>query len=339
MQTFNVESVRDFVSGLLESYGTSEEDAAVVTSSLVEANLAGHDSHGILMLPTYIERIKNGRIKPGADIKLVRESPVIAYVDGGWNFGQIIARKAMELAIEKASREGVALVCSKNTNHVGRLGQYTLMAAEKGLIGIMMVNSGPAVAPWPGIKKKLGTNPISIAFPRKTGKPFLLDMATSVVAGGKVLLSETAGERIPEGWIIDKSGNPSTDPKDFHEGALLSLGTYKGYGLAFMIDILCGAFTGAGTSNKISGTNGVFILAAKQDLFVSKEDVTSLAEGLASYVLQTPLRNGYSEMMLPGDLEIRNSESRLKNGIYIDEHLLAKLNELALEKGEASLRP
>ena len=199
--TYPADEIAALSDELLLAAGTPVEDAKMVTQSLILGNLTGHDSHGILLLPSYLERVKGGTVKPGIKIDIVKETPIMAHLNGNWNFGQVVAHKALDMALEKAEKNGLSLITSYNTNHVGRLGQYTLMAAEKGFIGIMMVNTGPSVAPWGGYQRKLGTNPISICSPRKEGKPILLDMATSVVAGGKVLLKVGTGDKIlKDGW-------------------------------------------------------------------------------------------------------------------------------------------
>ncbi len=330
------DKLRLFSECLLVAAGAPAEDAKHVADSLVMGNLTGHDSHGINMLPAYIKRIKIGVIKPGAKVELARDAPAYAMINGNWNFGQIVATYVMEVAIKKASSSGLALVCAFNCNHAGRLGEYCLTAANSGLIAMMMVNSPPSVVPWGGAQRRLGTNPICIAIPRKGEKPILLDMATSIVANGKVSLKVGTGERIPEGWILDPNGKPSTKPEDFDRGgAMLPFGTYKGYGLGLMVDILCGAFTGSGGCNRIpkDGINGVFALVMKPDLFVSGDEFLSSVDEIARHVLNTPLQKGFSEILLPGQPEERAMEKRSREGIFVHDVLLTKLKNAAAEYG------
>lgn len=321
--------VAAFSDELLIAAGAPPSEAKLVTESLISASLTGHDSHGMILLPSYLEEVKSGLIKPGARIDVEAETPIMARLNGNLNYGQVVARKALSLALEKAGRAGIALVLAYRTNHVGRLGQYTLMAAEKGFIGIMMVNTNPSVAPWGGYQRKLGTNPISIASPRKKGNPILLDMATSVVAMGKILLKVGTDEKIPEGWILDKNGRNSTTPEDYRAGgALLPAGTYKGYGLGLMVDFLCGAFTGAGGADTQRG-NGVFMMLLKPDLFVGREEYLDTVERVAKSVVGSPLREGFDKILLPGDPEYIALEERTKNGIPLHRNTMVRLKKVA----------
>lgn len=318
-----------FSDKLLMAVGTPPADAKMVTESLISASLTGHDSHGMILLPSYLEEVKSGLIRPGSRVSVVYETPIMARLNGNLNYGQVVARKALSLALEKAERAGIALVVSYRTNHVGRLGQYTLLAAEKGFIGIMMVNTNPSVAPWGGYQRKLGTNPISIASPRKNRNPILLDMATSVVAMGKVLLKVGTGEKIPEGWIIDKNGKASTTPEDYSAGgALLSAGTYKGYGLGLMIDLLCGAFNGAGGADTQRG-NGVLMMLFKPDLFVPREEYLDTVERVAKFVVSSPPIEGFDKILLPGDPEYIALAERSKNGIPVHINTMVRLKKVA----------
>ena len=238
---------------LLRAAGASEEEADAVAVGCVNANLAGHDSHGVIAIPTYIDRIKAGHIVPGAKWTIVQESPTTTVIDGHWGFGFHVNAKAMALTIEKAKTANVAACTVFRQSHVGRLAAYPLMAMRAGMIGIATADSGRSpkhVAPFGGREARLGTNPISIAVPSDLEAPFYLDMATSAVAAGKIALSVARGEQIPQGWIIDAEGRHTTDPTQYRKGgALLPLGGsegYKGSGLAAMVEVLCGLLTGFG---------------------------------------------------------------------------------------------
>ena len=238
---------------LLKAAGASEEEAGAVAVGCVNANLAGHDSHGVIAIPTYIDRIKAGHIVPGAKWTIVQESPTTTVIDGHWGFGFHVNAKAMALTIEKAKTANVAACTVFRQSHVGRLAAYPLMAMRAGMIGIATADSGRSpkhVAPFGGREARLGTNPISIAVPSDLEAPFYLDMATSAVAAGKIALSVARGEQIPQGWIIDAEGRHTTDPTQYRKGgALLPLGGsegYKGSGLAAMVEVLCGLLTGLG---------------------------------------------------------------------------------------------
>ena len=250
--------LKEIVIRILEALGTPSREAETVANFLVEVNLVGHDSHGVIRLPQYVERIREGKLKPGAKIRVVKESSTTALIDGGWGFGQVIAKKAMEIGIAKAEKANVTIVCAHNCNDVGRLGGYTLMAAEHDMMGVMTVNdagANPSVAPWGGKTPILSTNPISVAIPSGRENPILIDMATSTVALGKLQLALQRGEKVPEGWFIDASGKFSRNPADYFSprGALLPLGDkiagHKGFGLSLVVDILSGALSGAGCSS------------------------------------------------------------------------------------------
>src|SRR5271156_2456505 len=253
MPKIAAERLTEIGRALFVAAGTPPEEAEIVVRHVVNANLAGHDSHGVIQIPTYIERIKVGHIVPGAPWKIVQESPTTTVVDGHWGFGYVVNERAMKLTIEKAKSANVAAATVFRQGHIGRVASYTLMAAREGMIGIATADSGrspKAVAPFGGSEARLGTNPISIAMPSDLDAPFYLDMATSAVAAGKIQLAAARGEEIPAGWIVDSEGRQTTDPLQFHKGgALLPLGGsegYKGSGLAAMVEVLCGLLTGLG---------------------------------------------------------------------------------------------
>ena len=239
---------------LLRAAGASEEEADAVAVGCVNANLAGHDSHGIIAIPTYIDRIKAGHIVPGAKWTIVQESPTTTVIDGHWGFGFHVNAKAMALTIEKAKTANVAACTVFRQSHVGRLAAYPLMAMREGMIGIATADSGRSpkiVAPFGGREARLGTNPISIAVPSDLEAPFYLDMATSAVAAGKIALAAARGEQIPKGWVVDSEGRHDHRSRAQYRkgGALLPLGGtegYKGSGLAAMVEVLCGLLTGLG---------------------------------------------------------------------------------------------
>ena len=239
---------------LFVAAGTPEDEAALVMRHIVGANLVGHDSHGVIQIPTYIDRIKAGHIVPGAPWIIVKESPTTTVVDGHWGFGYVANERAMRLTIEKAKKSNVAAATVFRQGHIGRLSSYTQMAAKAGMIGLITANSGrspKAVAPFGGREARLGTNPISMAIPSDLEGPLYLDMATSAAAAGKIALAVARNEKVPDGWVIGADGRPTNDPRQLRQGgALLPLGGpdggYKGTGLAVMVEILCGLLTGLG---------------------------------------------------------------------------------------------
>ncbi|MFB9268719.1 Ldh family oxidoreductase [Bradyrhizobium erythrophlei] len=329
---------------LLQAAGASEDQALAVATGCVNANLAGHDSHGVIAIPGYIEDIKAGHIVPGAEWTIVQESPTTAVIDGHWGFGFHVNAKAMALIIEKAKTAHVAACTVFRQSHVGRLALYPLMAADAGMIGLACADSGRSpkyVAPFGGREARLGTNPISIAVPSDLDAPFLLDMATSAIAFGKVQLAIARGEEIPKGWIIDAEGRPTTDPRDYSKGgALLPLGGsegYKGSGLAAMVEVLSGLLTGLGfgvesSSRHNNGTfMAVFNVAAFRPLSQFKKEVSDFAH----YLKSTPPSEGSSGVYYPGEIGHLREQERAANGIEIEDTTWETLRALARNCGLA----
>src|SRR5271156_1264497 len=220
MPKIKADRLEEIGRALFVAAGTPKDEAELVMRHIVGANLVGHDSHGVIQIPTYIDRIKVGHIVPGAPWTIVQESPTTTVVDGHWGFGYVANERAMRLTIEKAKSANVAAATVFRQGHIGRVASYTLMAAKEGMIGIATADSGrspKAVAPFGGREARLGTNPISIAMPSDLDAPFYLDMATSAVAAGKIQLAAARGEEIPTGWIIDSEGRHTTDPKEYRK--------------------------------------------------------------------------------------------------------------------------
>jgi uncharacterized oxidoreductase len=319
-------------STIFERCGAPAESAAIVAEHLVAANLAGHDSHGVIRVPQYFELIGDGRLKPEGRMRIVQELPAAAMVDGGAGFGQVIGREAMLLAVKIARAGGIGAVTVRNCNHTGRIGTYTQMAAEAGLVGIAMVNTGgggQAVTPFGGTGRRLSTNPISIAAPSGGAFPIVLDMASSIAPEGKVRTYYQAGKSLPAGWTIDAAGKPTTDPNDFYgspPGALLPLGGaagHKGFALAFMIDILAGALSGAGCCQAGPAAPGDGMLAMAIDVrqFTPLAGFQERVAQLAEYVKSSPTAEGIEQIYVPGEVEAVARERRLRDGIVIEPTL------------------
>lgn len=327
---------------LLKAAGASAEEAEAVAGGCVNANLAGHDSHGVLAIPAYIDLIKAGQIVPRAAWSIVQESPTTTVIDGHWGFGFHVTAKAMALTIEKAKAADVAVSTVFRQSHVGRLAAYPLMAVSEGMIGLVAASGGSPkyVAPFGGREARLGTNPISIAVPSDLEAPFVLDMATSAVAAGKIFLAMARGEEIPQGWIIDRGGRSTTDPLEYCKGgALLPLGGtegYKGSGLAAILEVLCGPLASAGFEPNGRDSNGcfmaVFNVAAFQELDKFKKDVGVFAH----YLKSTPLSEGSSGVFYPGETGYLREQERRAGGIEIEASTWQKLRTLARESGIAT---
>jgi uncharacterized oxidoreductase len=330
---------------IFRAMGSDQAEAEIVGRHLVEANLAGHDSHGVLRISQYVKAIRDGRIRVNSHVKVVQESPAGVVLDGQLAFGQVIAVEAMRTAIERARTSAVCAVSVFNSNHVGRLGAHTQLAADAGMIGILTVNAGGAgqlVAPFGGIAPRLATNPISIAVPSPDGSPpLVLDIATSVAPEGKLRAYRQRGECVPDGWIIDHAGRPSNDPKDFYgppPGALLPLGGpagHKGYGLALMFDILAGGLSGAGCSRpdpQPTG-DGLFLMAIDIRQFSAIEDFKARVAESVEHMKSSPPAPGFQEVMVPGEYEFRQEKQRRSEGIFIEETTWTEVLAIARELG------
>ncbi len=324
--------------------GASEEEAGIVSRHSIGANLAGHDSHGIIQIPTYIDRVKQGHIVPGAPYEVVRETPTTTVVDGHWGFGYVVSERVMETTIEKAKRGGLAAATVYRQSHVGRVADYPIMAAQANMLGMMTADSGRTskqVVPFGGRESRLGTNPICIAIPSNLDGPLFIDMATSAVAGGKVAVAVARNTSIPEGWILDKDGNPTTDPTDLSKGgAMLPLGGpegHKGYGLSVMVEILSGILTGLGFGINPGGrhNDGCFMAAFDIEAFRPLEEFKREVTEFAAYLKSTPPAAGFDAVYYPGELEHLRSQRLLEEGISVEDATWKRLTSLASEYGIA----
>jgi uncharacterized oxidoreductase len=319
--------------------GVPDDEARIVAAHLVEAEACGVVSHGVLRVPQYVQALADGRIVPGVSLRVVSEAPATAVLDGGHGFGQVMALRAMGFALDRAEATGVCAVTLVNCGHTGRLGSYTEHATRRGMAAMMMVNNGGHgqwVAPFGGAAGRLSTNPISIAVPTSTDAPLVLDVATSVAPEGKARALLAAGERVPEGWIIDHQGRPTTSPADLYgppRGALLPFGGHKGFGLAMLVDALAGGLSGAGcctdANASLAGkTDGVFIVAVKVAAFCPLPDLQGQITGLVQHVKSAPPAPGATEVLVPGELEARTRRKRLLEGIPVEPATWEALQQL-----------
>ncbi len=323
---------------LLIKAGASEEESKVISRLSIGANLAGHDSHGIIQIPTYIDRVNRGHIVPGAKYEIVKDTPTTTVVDGHWGFGYSVTERLMRETIEKARTQNIAAATVYRQSHIGRLAAYPLMAAEANMIGMITADSGrsaKAVVPFGGREKRLGTNPISIAMPSNLEGPFFLDMATSAVAAGKINLAQARGGTIPSGWVVKEDGEPTTDPGELKNGgAILPLGGdqgHKGYGLSSIVEIFSGILTGLGFGHDPSGRHNdgcfisVFNVSAFRDIQDFKDEVTEFA----SYLKSSETAPGFDEVLYPGEIEYRNETRQRKEGIFVEDSTWGELQSLA----------
>ena len=343
MPVLQYEELESLTAQMVEKLGSPPEEAALVAKALARANLTGHDSHGIIRLEQYAGLVREGNIVPGGKITIVSETPAVALVDGGWNFGQVVAYRVVDIAMEKARKLGIGAVALRNSNHVGRLGEYTLEVARQGLLAIATLNNhgrGNLVAPFGGSDGRLATNPMSIASPGPE-QPLLMDITTSVTAEGKIRVKRNAGEKLPEGWIIDNQGRPSTDPNDLYtdpRGAILPMGgpvAHKGYALGMMVDVLSGALSGAGCSQSATARlgNAMFLCVIDLEKFVPREEFDEHVRILIDHVTASPPAPGFERILLPGEPEMLAEEQRSRDGIPIDEVTWGQFVDLAKSLG------
>lgn len=344
MPKFKPDVLRRVGYTLFRAAGCREEDAHTVVDHLVDSNLFGHDSHGAIRFYEYAKAVQDGRFNPDASPEVVGERACTAVVDGGGAMGQVGATFATRLAMEKARQSGVATVALRNTSHIGRVGAYPLMVAREGMIGQIFVNAGRLgyqIVPFGGIDGRLSTNPIAFAAPRRYADPILVDMTTSIVAEGKIRLAINQGVQVPEGWLIDGDGAPTTEPNDFkHDppGAILPLGGdagHKGYGLSIMVELLGGALSGQGCAagDREMISNGVLINAYDIEHFTDMETFYEEVEGLMRHLKSSRLAPEFEEILAPGEPEFRSARRRAKEGIEVDDRTWETMCEIGSEFG------
>jgi hydroxycarboxylate dehydrogenase B len=339
-------ALTEFVTSVLGSVGVPRDDAAIVASSLVESNLRGHDSHGVMRLVQYIGFIERGEIRTGVALEVERETPAIVVCNGHWGLGQVQAHRLLELVLPKARALGVATGAARDCGHIGRLGEYAERAALQGFLLLATVNNCGAwarVAPPGGLEPRLGTNPFCAGIPTQDpAAPIVADFGTSVVAEGKVRSYYISRKPVPEGWLLDHEGRPTTDPAVLYEppfGTILPLGgpqSYKGFGLGLILELWAGGLSGGRCSQpdvrSVGGNNVVFVVLDSAQ-FTTRESLTGKATQLAEYVRATPRISGVDAILLPGDPERITWQHRTRHGVTLDQNHWAKLAELATRFG------
>lgn len=342
MPTIQAEALHNLVRDIYQAAGARPEDAETVAKHQVGANLAGHDSHGVLLLPTYINRMKVGHIMPQARYQVVEESATTARIEGNWGFGQVVTTAAMQLCIAKAKENRIAAVTVIHQSHVGRLGDYPLMASREGLIGMICCDSGQSpksVAPFGGREARLGTNPLSMSFPSDLEAPILIDMATSAVAAGKLGVARARGKEIPLGWLLDADGRPTTDPNaQQNGGVMLPLGgpeAHKGYALSFMVETLAAVLPGLGFGVDPQGrhNDGAFLFAFDVNAFRPLDQFKQDVADFARYLKETPPAEGFSEVLYPGEMEYRTEQQRRRDGVPVEDSTWDRISAIAKDFG------
>ena len=344
MPHFTHERLHVITSTIFEAAGVPTDEAVLVADSLVDGNLCGHDSHGAVRIPQYITFMNDGKIVSGAPLIVVNETDATALLDGGWGFGQVQARRMGDIAVSKATAAGVATVSLYNCNHVGRLGEYLERIARLGFMVIGVVNNhgtGHITAPYGGWQPRLSTNPIAFAAPVAGGDPIVLDITTSVTAEGKIRVRKNKGEKVPEGWIMDNKGQFTTNAADLYtepRGAVMPFGAevaYKGFGLSMMVDILAGGL-GAGGCSRPGPTrlgNQFTVVVIDPARFSGRDHFTQQTAELVAHCKSSKLRDGFDEILVPGEPEARCRKQRLEAGIDIDDETWRQICDAARSVG------
>lgn len=329
---FSPQELDKFGKAVFQKVGFSEDNAELISSSLVLANLRGVDSHGVIRISYYADAIEKGQINPKPKVKVLKETDIFALIDGDKTLGYIPATLAVDMAISKAKDHGFGIIGVRNLRHSGMLAKYTMQVVDQKLFGLAIANASPNVA-LQGFKKPVvGTNPLSIGFPVEGSTPIILDMAMSVVARGKVLIASKKGGQIPKGWAINEKGDETTDAEEAIKGMMLPIGGYKGFGLALVIDILCGIIIGGGYGLKIERSwfsqGGFLILASKVDLARSYEDYQMEIREYVKEIKATPVSEG-TKVLFPNEIEQELTAKRSKEGIPVEDDICSEFLKLA----------
>lgn len=350
-RTIDAASLRRHCERILQAAGSSAEEARTVAANLVQANLSGHDSHGVGMLPRYVQAVLEGSLRPNTGVRVLLDCGSLLALDGQRGYGQVVGEQAMRLAIERAQQHGSCVMTLRQAHHLGRIGHWAEMAVAEGLVSLHFVNveSRPAVAPWGGADARFGTNPCCIGIPLPGRQPFLLDFATSRVAQGKMRVAHNERRQVEPGLLIDPDGHPSTDPgvvvvpqppglAGNRFGALLTFGEHKGYGLAVACELLGGALTGHGTwhrehQGQAAVFNGMFTLVVDPGRLGGATDYGPQALAFIDWLRAAPPAPGTDAVQIAGDLERRCREQRTPDGIRIDANTWAEIEQAAEQLG------
>ncbi len=310
---------------IFEAAGSTPEEAACVARHLVDSNLCGHDSHGVIRISRYIAFVKNGRVSPGKSMSIVNETPTMALLDGNFGFGQVIGEEAVALVAKKAKTSGIAMVTMRRAGHLGRLGEWGEMLAAHGLISLQFLNTtgmGMMVTPFGGSDRRLSPSPMAICVPMPGQDPILLDITTAASAEGKLFVAKNKGQPVPPNTIIDKDGNPTTDARDFYAGgAILPVGGHKGSGLNILTDILSGALSGGGCTAPGAKVleNTWTVIAFDPSPLVDRDAFAKEVIRFRDWVTASPPATEGGEVLFPGEVEFRNRAARGRDGIPLDD--------------------
>jgi hydroxycarboxylate dehydrogenase B len=330
MRTIPAQKLVQAVAAIMQGAGCAPEEATTVARRLVDSNLVGHDSHGVIRVGKYLEWMRDGWVKANQAPSVVFETDSIAIVDGNRGFGQVVGEFAGKLGTAKAAKSGIAMIGLRNCGHLGRVGDWAELAAAAGQVSLHFLNTSGAqrVAPFGGSDRRLSTNPITVGVPIAGGEPVILDVTTSMVAEGKLFVASNKGEEVPPGWIIDKHGKPTTQPKDFYDGgALLTVGAHKGSGLSIVVDLLAGAIS-TGRSSDPADTvlrNNMLSIYIAPDVYDTDGVVAREAARFVEWVKASPPATPGQPVLLPGEVERMTRARRTAEGVAIDDKTYADM--------------
>jgi len=335
------ERLTGFAAAVLEAEGVPAADAGLVARCLVQAELWGHPSHGMLRLGWYVARIRSGVVDPAAKPETVVDQGALALLDGREGLGHVVTAHAASEAVRRAREYGVGVVGVRNSNHFGMAAHFTRMIAGQGCVGVVTTNGSPAMAPWGGKEKAVGANPWSIAAPAGRHGVTVMDIANVNAARGKIYAARERGATIPEGWALDAEGRPTTDPASAIDGVILPMGGHKGYAISFMMDVLSGVLTGSSFATGVSGPQqaerrsgcGHLVLAIDVAAIADPGDFGRRMEALIAEMKAVPLAEGFDEIFFPGEIEDGSRAHREHEGIELPAKTLEALERLAAETG------
>lgn len=331
----------EFATAVYVTTGMPEEDARLAADTLVQADLWGHQSHGVMRLSWYTARLRAGVCSPVARPEIVTDAGGVALIDGRDAMGQVVAARVAAEAIRRAKAHGIGAVGVRNSNHFGTAMYFTLMAARGGCVGFLSTNASPSMAPWGGRQKIVGNNPWSWAAPAGKHAPMVLDIANTGVARGKIYLARQKGVPIPEGWAITADGKPTTDPAEAVTGIILPMAQHKGYAIAVIMDMLSGVLTGSAFGTGVHGPYqkdhrsgaGHFMIALDIAAFQPLSEFNARMEEMIAGLKAVPLAQGFDEVLYPGELETRNDAENRRKGLRLPEDTFLDLEKLASETG------
>lgn len=345
---YPVAQLRDFSISLFEAAGLTPDDAATLTDCLIHADLRGHASHGLTRIPIYVERLRAGAVKTRPAIKIDRPAPAFLLVDADNGPGPVVTMRALEAAIGTAREQGACVAVVAHSNHNGSGSYYVEKAVEAGCLAIAMTNAPPSMAIFGGREPAIGTNPITFGTPVGDGTPLLLDMATSVVARGKIVENAKRGETIPDGWALDREGRPTNDARAAEAGVVLPMAGAKGSALAIMVEVLCGVLSGGRFAKAMGNLYSDFETPQDVGHFFLLID-TTFAPGaggfadrvaaLAAELRSTARASGFDEILMPGEREVRLTRDAASHGLSLPPNVTEELSHLAHQLGVASLAP